>query len=292
VSNGDTGRQDCKMFMSQLDLYIDGRLPPDALLECETHLRECPACALELESRKKMRAQLKPAVQSVPTPPYLEAKVRASLREPQPARRWWAPAAAAAAVTVLSVGAITGYHFGHFRLTPGSQESYIASVSGDIGTLMRVGLGDHVHCAVFRKYPQNPPSPEEMASAIGPDFAGVIPLVREHAPGDLRLVLAHRCTYHDRHFVHLILKNDSRLLSVIFTRKSEGPPVTAGDLAPAWTEGGLPTYQSSVQRFQIASFQSRDYLVYIISDTPAQQNLATMQAMAPSLSAYLRKLES
>ena len=292
MSIGDTGKQDCRTFTSQLTQYLDGSLPADAALDCAGHVKECPVCAGELELQRKLRAQLKSAVQGVPTPPYLEARVRARLREPRPATRWWVPATTAAAIAALAVSAITAYHFGYFRLTPESQESYIASVSSRVGTLMRVGLGDHLHCAVFRKYPRNPPPLAEMSAAIGPEFACVIPLVRDRVPGDLRLVLAHRCTYHDRHFVHLILRNDSRLLSTIFTRKSDGPAVTAGDLTPAWTEGGVPVYQSSIQRFQIASFQSRDYLVYIISDAPAQQNLEMMQAMAPSLHAFLSKLKS
>jgi len=54
---------------------------------------------------------------------------------------------------------------------------------------MKVGLGDHVHCAVFRKFPKNPPTFEEMAAKLGPEYEGLLPLVKA---GDMQIVMAHR----------------------------------------------------------------------------------------------------
>ena len=58
---------------------------------------------------------------------------------------------------MLMTGAGAVYQLGHLRFTTASQESYIASVSNRVATLMRVGLGDHIHCAVFRKSKKTPP---------------------------------------------------------------------------------------------------------------------------------------
>ena len=105
----------------------------------------------------------------------------------------------------LSLVLAISYQLGHLRLTVRSQESYIASVSTHIATLMRVGLGDHIHCSVFRKYPKNPPTTEEFVEKMNPQYAGLIPIVRSQVPDNYRMMLAHQCRYHGRKFVHLSL---------------------------------------------------------------------------------------
>lgn len=282
----DVAGQKCQEFRLRMDAHLGSSLAEDQSQALLAHISECSTCAAEFTARHSLRSKLKHAVHSVPEPAFLETRVRASLREPRRSPLWKLSLVAASAVVVVA-GAGFGVVFqqGYFRTTPSSQESYIASVSDRVGPFMKVGLGDHVHCAVFRKYPKNPPTMQQMTAQMGPQYAGIIPIVRKHVPSDYRLWLAHRCTYHGRRFVHLVLRSDDRLLSVILTRKSAGEGISESELAPVIAE-------ASVQRFQIAAFQTHDHMVYIISDAPRQQNLAMMQAMAPSLRAYLTKLES
>jgi tRNA G18 (ribose-2'-O)-methylase SpoU len=127
---------------------------------------------------------------------------------------------------------------------------------------------------------------------MGPDYSGLIPVVRKEVPEDLNLVMAHRCRYQGRPFIHLALKNDARLVSVIVTSKRDGEAFTTEELVPALTESGIPIYRSGVQRFQIAAFETRDHLVYLVSDLTQHQNMELMRAMAPQIKAYLHKLES
>jgi hypothetical protein len=42
-----------------------------------------------------------------------------------------------------------------------------------------------------------------------------------------------------------------------------------------------------VQRFNIAAFETRDSLVYVISDLSAEKNSRLMLAMAPALKKFL-----
>lgn len=239
-----------------------------------------------------MNAKLKAAVESVPVPPYLEGKIRAHLKE-QPQAAWWSAwrvAPAAAALAVCAVG-VVAYQLGHLRLTTSSQESYIVSVTNHIATLMRVGLGDHIHCSVFRKYPKNPPKTEEFVEKMTPLYAGLIPLVRDRVPSNYRMMLAHECRYHGRKFVHLSLMDDSNLLSLVIAHKTEGESFRTEDMLPALTQAGIPMYQSGVQRFQITAFESRDHLVYFISDLPKEQNTNMMLAVASDVKDFLAKLE-
>jgi hypothetical protein len=235
---------------------------------------------------------LQSAVGSIQTPAFLEARIRANLAGGQRSFQWIMSLAAVAAVLVIGVSVAASYQFGHFRFSRASQDSYISSVSSRMATLMRVGLGDHIHCAVFRKYPKNPPTTEQFIEKMGPKYSGIIPIVRERVPSDFRLLLAHQCKYQNRQFVHMVLRSDSSMLSVVLTRKADGEAFTAEQLVPALNEAGVSIYSSSTQRFQMAAFESRDYMVYVISDMPNQQNMDLMRAMAPQLRTYLSKLES
>jgi hypothetical protein len=235
--------------------------------------------------------RLRRAVQSVEVPPFLEARIRSRLRGERLGRSWLTRLVPVTAAAAILAGIGIAYQLGHLRLTVRSQESYIASVSTHIATLMRVGLGDHIHCSVFRKYPKNPPTTEEFVQKMNPQYAGLIPIVRNQVPGDYRMMLAHQCSYHGRKFIHLSLMNDSNMLSLVMTRKAEGESFRTEDMLPALVHSGIPMYQSSVQRFQVTAFETRDYMVYFISDLQKQQNTDLMLALGPQVKNFLAKLE-
>jgi len=197
-----------------------------------------------------------------------------------------------AAALLVSLGGVIAYQLGHLRLTTKSQESYIATISSRVAGVMTVGLGDHVHCAVFRKFPKNPPTLEKMAQDLGPDYQELLPIVKASAPEELRIVMAHQCSYHGRKFVHLALQSDSKLLSVVISKKRDGETFTKDNLGPVLSESGIPIYQSGVQRFEISGFDSRNHLVYVISDLPQQMNVKILTALAPKVSELLNKVKS
>src|SRR5215467_611711 len=236
-------------------------------------------------------ARVSAAVKGVQVPPFLEARIRNRILAEKPGRRWLPTLVPAGAVLGVLVGFAVMYQLGHLRLTVNSQESYIASVSTRVSTLMRTGLGDHIHCSVFRKYPRNPPTTEQFIEKMNPKYAGLIPIVRSQVPEDYRMTLAHECRYHGRRFVHLSLLNDSNMLSLVITRKGDGESFSTEDMLPALVQAGIPMYQSSVQRFQMTAFETRDYLVYFISDLPMQQNTDLMLALGPQVKDFLKKLE-
>lgn len=240
----------------------------------------------------RMNERLKGAVQSVSAPPYLAARIRSGIGAVRH-RSVWAPRLMAVAATVaVCMGATVAYQLGYLRLTANSQESYVASVSNQVATIMRAGLRDHLHCAVFRKYPQEPPKVEDLARHMGPKYAGLMQIVRSHAPGGYRLMMAHQCKYQGRGFVHLALAKGGHMLSMVIAVKAEGESLATENLVPALSEAGIPIYRSGVQRFQIAAFESRDHLVYVISDLPQQKNMEMSVAIAPGVKEFLSRLES
>jgi len=238
-----------------------------------------------------MQARLKAAVQSVSAPPRLEARIRSSIRESERHGVWGRYLLPVAAVALLSLGGAVAYQLGHLRIGVQSQESYIASISGRVADVMKVGLGDHVHCTVFRKFPKHSPTLEEMTEKLGPDYAGLLPLVKDRVPTDLQIVMAHQCSYHGRKFVHLALRNDSKLLSLVISLKRDGESFTKENLLPVLSDSGIPMYRSGVQRFEIAGFESRNHLVYVVSDRPGKENLAFLTAQAPAVTDLLNKVK-
>jgi hypothetical protein len=235
--------------------------------------------------------RLKAAVNSVEAPPFLESRIRNHIRAGKMPRRWLPGMVSATATAAMLGGFLVAWQLGHLRFTKGAQESYVSSVSTQVASLMRVGLGDHIHCSVFRKYPKNPPTTEQFVEKMNPQYAGLIPIVRSHVPESYRMTLAHECHYGGRKFVHLSLRDDSNTLSLVIARKADGESFRAEDMLPALAQAGIPMYQTSVQRFQMTAFETRDYLVYFISDLPKEKNTAMMLAMAPQVRELLARLE-
>lgn len=238
-----------------------------------------------------MREQLQRAVRGTEVPPYLAARVRAQIDGHRKPRLWNSKVAWVAATAAVILGLGVAYQIRYLRSTVEDQQSYIASMSSQVAALMRIGLGDHIHCAFFRKYPQNPPSTEQFVQSMGPEYSGLIPLVRKHIPETYHMDLAHLCRFDGRQFVHLVLRNDQQLLSLVITKKSPGESFETSGLLPALAHAGIPIYNSGVEHFQIASFESRDHLVYLISDLGAQRNTQLMLALAPDVRAFLKKME-
>jgi len=233
-------------------------------------------------------------------PPFLEARIHNIVRKEKPRRGWffwnWLPIVATAAMALIGVTALVRYRLGEPWLSERRQESVLSSVSGQIVSLMRVGLRDHIHCAVFRNYPKKAPSTEEFLHEIGPQYAGLIPVVRSQIPASYQMTLAHQCVFDGRQYVHLSLKNDAlkddaHILSLLITRKGGGESFNAAGMVPALTQAGIPMYQSGVGKFQIAAFETRDYLVYFISDLSLQENTRLMLAMSPQVNSLLTKLQ-
>lgn len=242
-------------------------------------------------SEDQINKRLKAAVNSVEVPPFLEAKIRRQIQDQAaaPPRRRWTGLAIASVAAALFVGVGVTHQLAQILQTSRDQESFIATMSTKVVTLMRVGLGDHLHCAFFRKFPAEPPAVEEMESELGPDYKELIPVVREQVPQEYELVLGHQCRYNGRQFVHLTLKNETQLISLVITAKRPGESFDIEGVLPQLVQSGVPVYDSSTGQFQIAAMETHRHLVYFISDLPAKQNLQLMQSMVASLQTALEK---
>lgn len=289
-----TTEMNCGRVIDLLDLFLDRELTADDRTRLTAHVETCGECAGELNRRSQERARLRSAVGSIAAPAELRERIVADIRrrpEPQPRSHWQSWGAGIAAAAMLTAGLGVAYQLGHIRLTTASRESYFTTISQRVVSVMRVGLGDHVHCAVFRKYPRQAPPPETIAADMGPEFLPLVQMVRDRIPGEQRVVMAHRCRYHGRPFVHLAMIDGKHLASLVIAERNPGETFQNSGLVPAMSDAGLPIYHSDVQRFQIDGFQTGGHLVYLVSDLPRDASERIMASLARPVHEFLNKLE-
>jgi hypothetical protein len=293
VQFGDSA---CARIRRYMDSYIDNELLVETNHEVLRHLESCPSCASEVETRSRIKSRLKAAVQNQGVPADFEARVREALRsESQEAGFGWARWAAAAAIVVIATGTWLAAPRWTRPALPDladsrGQDAFIQKVSESLSAVLKVGLGDHIHCSVFRKYPKNPPSVEEMAEKLGPAYQDLAPLVKARVPEEYRIILAHQCGYQGRRFVHLTLSNGSNLLSVVITRKQAGE--TLQGLATSRQPSGVPIYQAKARNYDVTGFETGQFLAYVVSDLGARQNLEIAASLAPSVHQFLAAVKS
>jgi len=239
-----------------------------------------------------LRTRLKAAVlREGEAPPALAARIREQIKESQaPKQSWWFfrfPAmSAAAAAVVMALGGTLVYQLGQTAL----QDSYIASIASRIPGIMSVGLKDHVHCTVYRKFPKVQPGLDELAAKLEPRFRPLATLVSQKVGGDFKVVLAHECGYQGRRFIHIALNDGKSLASLVIAAKREGESFEGRDLVPVMQAAGAPVYQTGVDRFNLASFETREHLAYFVSDMDQEANLKLAVLLAPEVRGFLESL--
>jgi anti-sigma factor (TIGR02949 family) len=281
-----TGSGFCERVAEALDIYLDGELPPDERDAIAKHLEECADCAREAAERQAFRARLRAAARSAPVPADLasniDRRLEAGARNRFPYPGIMAFAAAAMLAVCIAVWRVE-FH-------PPGQDAYLQQVSTGVARIMRVGLNDHIHCAVFRKYSAQPPSLERMTQLLGPHYADLEPIFAAHIPAGVKVVLAHQCSFRGRRYVHLIARDGARLVSLVIARREPGEALE-NDLRAVAEEHGMAMYSSGARQFSIAAFETPAHLVYLVSDLGEQENVRVMESMASQIQEALRQTE-
>jgi anti-sigma factor (TIGR02949 family) len=295
MSNVFATQSNCATTVRLLDAFLTNEVTPEQFADISKHLEGCPSCDQELDARRRLRTRLRDAVKEQPVDPYLRTRVLANVRAQKRDAGWFGrqrQISAVAAMLLVGVGVFAAYELGHLRWTTASQDSFIATLSQRMAVIMTVGLRNHVHCAVFRKYPSNPRPLETVRQHLPDAYQPVIPMLTAHVPADFRVAIAHECGYGDRGVVHIGLKSTSKLMSLIITRKRAGDRFTSDDATAVLAAAGAPVFTAGAQRFQIAALESREYLVYLVSDVSKEENSRIMLALAPEVRNFLDTLRS
>lgn len=282
--------EDCKLMLDRFDSAPDigyaAKTDPDLV----RHLQNCTACSQELLGRLAVRHRLRTAVSSFSLAPEVARTIQDRPRAVRPSA-WMRNVIVLAAVLVLAASAALAYQLGRLRLTPASRESYISSISQRVSAIMQVGLGDHLHCAVFGKIPQDSPTVEALTATLPAQYQDLVGLVKQSLPEGYRVVAAHQCSYRGRNFVHVTASNGWGAISLLITPKAAGESFGNDHRLPTLSQAGIALYSAKVQRFEIAGFETRQHLVYVVSDLGGRKSLDMMAALASGVQGVLLRLE-
>ena len=156
-----------------------------------------------------------------------------------------------------------------------------------VGEVLQVGMTDHIRCAITFYSGDIPPAPmEKMKMGVGEGFEDLIPVVEEGID-PAHLVVAHRCSFEGREYIHLVLKGEGdTLVSVAITERREGERLQ--DRADADTVvDGRSIFRTEIDGFEIAGFESGDYLVFVASNLSVEQNLRTIGSIVGGVNRVL-----
>jgi hypothetical protein len=199
------------------------------------------------------------------------------------------PLLAIAAALTITAGA---YYFRPAPEAPPPKETpqqFIARISAEVPPIMQVGLRQHVHCGVLREYPPVAPTLAELAREKAVS-AALIDAIETHAPAGMHVVMAHVCSYQGRQYEHVVARGDGHLMSLLITARGGGEAFT-NDLKAVATQVDTDFFSASSQSgsevFVVDAFETRGYLIYLISDGAPAANLKAIEAMAPQVRAAL-----
>jgi hypothetical protein len=277
---------------ADLDLYLSRSLSGEQLTGRELHLAGCAPCRNQVAQRQAIRHRLRAAVDAN-APAGLEYRIRHSVGgSPRSGWRTWLliPVAAVALAAVLVPWS---RQHGRLLFTAEERAGYIDSIGSSVSPLMQVGLQQHLHCTVFRRHDEKPATTEDLKRDLGPEYAELIPAIQQNLPRNFRIIEAHVCTFRSlqgRAYTHVAASDGTRLISLLITNRAAGQAFE-NDLRSPVIGSPVPVYAASVQRFSVAGFETRQHLVYVVSDLSKEQNMATMKAMAPAVARVVRQGE-
>ncbi|HET9530023.1 MAG TPA: zf-HC2 domain-containing protein [Blastocatellia bacterium] len=280
--------RNCKKIRTYLDSYTNNDLPDETRDEVSNHLKACAACSREMDARLRMKNLLQNAVKRDAAPAELRERVQREVRKNRTvtARRYWAAAAAMFALL------LSGWAVVRLLQAPApSNPAYQASFDPAGAQVLRVGLDNHVFCAVDHGLAHRRFSPEEMSSRLGPEYFGLVSIVERHMPGRYEVAVGHRCRANKREYVHLILKRGQEAISLVITKKN-GESFERAGLPAVLNASGVPLYGTRLDGYEVAGFESRDHLAFVISDLSGEDNNRVASTLAAGVRDYLARLEA
>lgn len=279
---------ECKKIGAYLDSYLNDELLVETNHEVLKHLETCKSCATELDSRLRLKSALQTAVRKEVAPIGLQHRIQREIRkQPQNSTYQWRNwMLAAAAMLVLTAGS-----WGVFKTIKANEYLKLEQARQQDAQVLTVGLNNHLHCAIDRQFASKHFTDEEMRQKLGTEFIGLVQMVKEKVTGNYEVVVGHRCKFNQREFVHLILKNQNIVLSLVLTRKN-GEAFSPAVLSDVLEAGGVRLRSNRLQDYEVRGFETRDYLAFVVSNLEKQESDFVASTLAPALRDYLANLES
>src|SRR5205085_2309406 len=101
----------------------------------------------------------------------------------------------------------------------------------------------------------------------------------------------HRCSFKKRDYIHLILKNQEKIMSLVLTRKN-GEEFAKAALGNVIEAAGIRMHSDHLDDYEVTGFETRDYFAFVVSNMDKQENELVASNLAPTVRDYLAKMES
>ena len=290
------GPKYCEKARKYLDSYINNELMVETNHELLKHLEDCEECSQMLHDRLRVRNRLKQAMNREAVSPALQQRVQKAIRQEAvgfspvwPRSVWFL---AAAATLVLCLGGWGIFHL--WKLNRGavisSQADLPQRITEQTTALLKIGVGDHIHCVVEHHDAKGRSTLEQMARDLGPDYYGLVALVNAQLPKGFVVSVAHQCDVNGRRFVHLIFKDQQSVASLVITKKGgEGFPVQ--DRIAGLSPSAPVLHQREVNGYDVVGFETKTYFGFVVSSLDKQQSLQIASGLAPAVDQFLAGLE-
>jgi anti-sigma factor RsiW len=260
---------DCTQIAELAPLYLSGELDRERAGAVDAHLKSCPACMQDLESQAGLDARIREAmaaerVDSTGVERWIRAHIAAEPRgkvASAPSRRAWMTAAMGIAALLLLIAA--GYR--------GLLSQHVARVYADAAQ-------DH-QLEVIQQEPRPWLSDRSAISALTEKqgIAGSVPFAL--SSGAYRLERAKLCYLDGRVFLHAVYTDGAQEFSVYFrVRGAESLPGRARE-----SDNGRPLHVSALNGEQVASFQTDNLTVMVVSDRSSDVALQVARFAATAL---------
>jgi len=279
----------CNRIRSYLDSYLNNELLVETNHEVLKHIEACAACSQSLEDRVRIKSQLKRAVKKDHAPVALRERISSDLRRRRGFKFSSFSFVLAAAAAMLVIMLTTFFTFSS-RTKPLSLQAHVATNDSE-GQVLKIGFEDHVFCAIDHQLANRQFTVEQMSEKLGPEYAGLIDVVRAKMPNPFTVIVGHRCHYQKREFIHLIMRNQDEVVSLIITRKN-GESYPSSDAATAMQAAGIQIHQSDWHNIQVAGMETKDFLVFVVSNDAKEENARIASSLAPSVRDFLARLEA
>jgi hypothetical protein len=289
----------CERIRRYFDSYLDNELLVETNHEVLRHLSVCPDCTKILDDRARVKRAVKRAVEQVTVPAVLLESIQSDIRRRKrffdfDVRRW---AMAVASILILATGGIIALRTGNLvaPIMTAGRDSF-ELISAQAQELMRIGLVDHVHCALvvgkWKEFLSFEHMKQETGhAALGPEFIGLVTLVTEKVGPNLHVVQGHRCIANRREYVHIIVAGGKGvILSLVITQKN-GEAFDRANIVATLQASGVPVYRANEGQLEIAAFETNRYLAYVVSNLRRDDNLEVASRLAAPVYEYLRRLE-
>jgi hypothetical protein len=288
----------CDKYRRSFDAYLDNELLVETNQDVLQHLNSCTECARILEDRARTKQLVRNAVTKEQAPPELVTALRSRLRSERPSffafntARWTLAVAAVLLLAIVGVGSLQWARTGQL----GDNDGVFPALTARMQELLRVGLNDHIHCAVLLQRWKQFVSFDEMKAStgprsLGPEFIDLIPAVEAKLGPEYKLIQGHRCVTNDRRYVHLILTGkNGAIVSLVITEKNK-ESFSESDAVAVIKSSDIPIYRDRQGILEIAGFESDKYFAYVVSNLDRTANLNVASVMAPVVYNHLHKLE-